>query len=102
RRHTRWPRDWSSDVCSSDLAPRRDEGDLALSVLSTVCHKTHGPAISLRDEAGKRQHVDQLAAAGLEGPAERVPHERLGPIAIGRSEERRVGKEGGRGGARDL
>src|SRR5215510_15906607 len=23
RRHTRWPRDWSSDVCSSDLPPRR-------------------------------------------------------------------------------
>src|SRR5207253_8612817 len=22
RRHTRWPRDWSSDVCSSDLVPR--------------------------------------------------------------------------------
>src|SRR5690625_6820193 len=22
RRHTRWPRDWSSDVCSSDLFPR--------------------------------------------------------------------------------
>src|SRR5215510_48138 len=22
RRHTRWPRDWSSDVCSSDLAIR--------------------------------------------------------------------------------
>src|SRR5215208_4149236 len=21
RRHTRWPREWSSDVCSSDLAP---------------------------------------------------------------------------------
>src|SRR6266508_6216946 len=21
RRHTRWPRDWSSDVCSSDLIP---------------------------------------------------------------------------------
>src|SRR5207253_3371812 len=24
RRHTRWPRDWSSDVCSSDLALRVD------------------------------------------------------------------------------
>src|SRR5215510_2896387 len=24
RRHTRWPRDWSSDVCSSDLAADRD------------------------------------------------------------------------------
>src|SRR6266508_1261285 len=23
RRHTRWPRDWSSDVCSSDLRPTR-------------------------------------------------------------------------------
>src|SRR5215510_14052883 len=23
RRHTRWPRDWSSDVCSSDLQPGR-------------------------------------------------------------------------------
>src|SRR5690625_6514652 len=22
RRHTRWPRDWSSDVCSSDLCNR--------------------------------------------------------------------------------
>src|SRR6266702_6265310 len=25
RRHTRWPRDWSSDVCSSDLAARPDK-----------------------------------------------------------------------------
>src|SRR5690625_215161 len=25
RRHTRWPRDWSSDVCSSDLAPGEQE-----------------------------------------------------------------------------
>src|SRR6266702_4913418 len=27
RRHTRWPRDWSSDVCSSDL-PARDGDEL--------------------------------------------------------------------------
>src|SRR5207253_5316151 len=25
RRHTRWPRDWSSDVCSSDLHPARQQ-----------------------------------------------------------------------------
>src|SRR5439155_18285664 len=24
RRHTRWPRDWSSDVCSSDLGQQRE------------------------------------------------------------------------------
>src|SRR5690625_7487062 len=33
RRHTRWPRDWSSDVCSSDLnpldAPRIDNNYLS-------------------------------------------------------------------------
>src|SRR5690625_3461412 len=30
RRHTRWPRDWSSDVCSSDLGinMRHNQGDL--------------------------------------------------------------------------
>src|SRR5437870_13760009 len=29
RRHTRWPRDWSSDVCSSDLmtVPVNDAGE---------------------------------------------------------------------------
>src|SRR5437870_11794903 len=34
RRHTRWPRDWSSDVCSSDLEP---QGEL-LSALGTEVH----------------------------------------------------------------
>src|SRR5690625_7305900 len=28
RRHTSWPRDWSSDVCSSDLIPGRPIGHL--------------------------------------------------------------------------
>src|SRR5439155_14561102 len=31
RRHTRWPRDWSSDVCSSDLSQRpRDQRSRSL------------------------------------------------------------------------
>src|SRR5690625_3742058 len=29
RRHTRWPRDWSSDVCSSDLYAWLEERPLA-------------------------------------------------------------------------
>src|SRR5215510_8546029 len=33
RRHTRWPRDWSSDVCSSDLCGRDLRG-----------HSRYGPA----------------------------------------------------------
>src|SRR5207253_4242442 len=32
RRHTRWPRDWSSDVCSSDLAAVRTAANLAAEI----------------------------------------------------------------------
>src|SRR5207253_7104280 len=36
RRHTRWPRDWSSDVCSSDLGrtPDRREPDNARGIFA--------------------------------------------------------------------
>src|SRR6266702_525736 len=34
RRHTRWPRDWSSDVCSSDLRSRFAQHRLDLGVLA--------------------------------------------------------------------
>src|SRR5207253_8613470 len=34
RRHTRWPRDWSSDVCSSDL-PEEVMGELRREIEST-------------------------------------------------------------------
>src|SRR5207253_7787855 len=40
RRHTRWPRDWSSDVCSSDLAYRvggvADHVHLAIRLSRTI------------------------------------------------------------------
>src|SRR5207253_7371055 len=29
RRHTRWPRDWSSDVCSSDLSYGKRAGSIS-------------------------------------------------------------------------
>src|SRR5439155_22807935 len=36
RRHTRWPRDWSSDVCSSDLRLRLTKDDPAYNALKTL------------------------------------------------------------------
>src|SRR5256712_9424086 len=67
RRHTRSDRDWSSDVCSSDLPPA-----------VVVARADHQEVV----RGGERQH---LAASGIgEG-------ERLGGAV--RSEERRVGKE---------
>src|SRR5207253_3766180 len=38
RRHTRWPRDWSSDVCSSDLIPPFPEAP-ASSVIGDCWHR---------------------------------------------------------------
>src|SRR5207253_6988610 len=50
RRHTRWPRDWSSDVCSSDLDRilRQRLADLGLKFESVLTEfvgadATHGP-----------------------------------------------------------
>src|SRR5699024_11757420 len=93
RRHTRSKRDWSSDVCSSDLDGLADEaledaellgvllgggrhlaGDLPLAAL---VDEHRGVATVVED------HVRPLAT----GPGED------GVGAVPRSEERRVGKE---------
>src|SRR5690625_6615770 len=67
RRHTRWPRDWSSDVCSSDLNIAIEAQLLAGAFLAAI-------AASFFTSA----YVG-LIAAPFAGAA--------------RSEERRVGKE---------
>src|SRR5437660_10551574 len=57
RRHTRWPRDWSSDVCSSDLSP------------VTRLAKPQSPEVGLAGETGQRRYgrpVFVLAALGAE------------------------------------
>src|SRR2546422_8433170 len=68
RRHTRCSRDWSSDVCSSDLGEGCDElGEVTV-------HRLLVAAL---------QH-DLVAVA---------KHQRPKAVPLGRSEERRVGKE---------
>src|SRR5438067_1424579 len=71
RRHTRSKRDWSSDVCSSDL--------LNVGTISP----------------GGTQHLAGelfLSTAGIEALV--VPHKTTGEVIVAvRSEERRVGKE---------
>src|SRR3712207_6991277 len=79
RRHTRYWRDWSSDVCSSDLASRTP-------LLSR--HALLGSAVTTRFEL-----QGFARPARREGGRCRLPSHSLRTQAAGRSEERRVGKE---------
>src|SRR5207253_8323388 len=94
RRHTRWPRDWSSDVCSSDLITAAVVGviaSLALWFGLRVLFSRFQPL----DLAGRRYELpvpaslDWLALALTAAAAVLLLRMRLG-----RSEERRVGKGG--------
>src|SRR5207245_6035453 len=89
RRHTRCYRDWSSDVCSSDLerSPRAIEAvRLAIEIL--------GRPVYVRKEIVHNRHVvDELTAQGavfVDALDEAPP----GAVVVfsARSEERRVGK----------
>src|SRR5207253_5040674 len=76
RRHTRWPRDWSSDVCSSDLSFAVQVflgGEAARTTAETLEKQLDNPQVLHAKLDDTRREAD------------------LGVIA--RSEERRVGKE---------
>src|SRR5207253_7346899 len=78
RRHTRWPRDWSSDVCSSDLLA------LFLCVSRQIRFFAGHGLVAFRSGFFARRLVSSPS------PASFTPHFNR----VRRSEERRVGKEG--------
>src|SRR5690606_41191919 len=77
RRHTIFSRDWSSDVCSSDLI-----GDAEI---------TAGLLLTKYAAAGHRASVIHMTAGEKGNP--RMDHLAYRKQRIERSEERRVGKE---------
>src|SRR5699024_11322892 len=84
RRHTRSKRDWSSDVCSSDLVSAetvRVSAGVRYGDLAPVLEQ-HGRALA---NLASLPHISVAGAVatGTHGSGDRVP----------RSEERRVGKE---------
>src|SRR5690606_39390886 len=94
-RHTRFSRDWSSDVCSSDLLV--DGGEQSITPGDSF-RVNVAEAMSSAAEAGMGICLlpDYVAAPALQrGSLVRLlPHFRLPEKHIHRSEERRVGKEG--------
>src|SRR5690625_7062796 len=75
RRHTRWPRDWSSDVCSSDLAPADEEVAATSTVTqeATANETTTAPSNTdgTDDNAGGESEIAEDSASNSTGiPAE--------------------------------
>src|SRR5690606_40115935 len=86
RRHTRFSRDWSSDVCSSDLDFSSDE------IIARVMVPMINETIRCLEEGivASAAEADMGLIYGLG-----FPPFRGGPLRYAdRSEERRVGKEG--------
>src|SRR3712207_8454386 len=83
RRHTRYWRDWSSDVCSSDLGQVRHDVDVQLLDLARAQHH----------RLATPRPVGVTAMVGSAGrPAIRTGRPKIASAPC-RSEERRVGKE---------
>src|SRR5437870_11233889 len=81
RRHTRWPRDWSSDVCSSDLARPK----ACFSMEKQAFGLAHGPNLTLIDDADRpAKWYFQLKAAHLESKRTGAPmrHPLDGPVTL--------------------
>src|SRR5207249_8253194 len=87
RRHTRSKRDWSSDVCSSDL--------IGIGAIEEVVD-TGRQGQPLGDLTAREGEIRQPVAGGM-AAAERLPLARVLELEARqeppRSEERRVGKE---------
>src|SRR5207253_3488567 len=54
RRHTRWPRDWSSDVCSSDLSLLQPT---SVQVMATTSNTYHERFIVSPNERSEERRV---------------------------------------------
>src|SRR5690606_39864447 len=96
RRHTRFSRDWSSDVCSSDLLADR----LGRPLLdpARINARLDAVAFFLERRRLREQVRERLRAAGdMARALSRLALGRGGPRD--RSGERRVGREWGAGGA---
>src|SRR5690606_39792022 len=93
RRHTRFSRDWSSDVCSSDLRPRPSEEDVEPGVTPLDQQESGGIRLEqlVHLVVGDLSEVVIPLADGTE--VRRPPKAVHGVRGRLRSEERRVGKE---------
>src|SRR5690606_40365236 len=91
RRHTRFSRDWSSDVCSSDLAYHASETAFANASPNSQVGRIAAYREAALETVAAGEAAADAAAALEEATAALSASEQA--LADLRSEERRVGKE---------
>src|SRR5690606_39661874 len=92
RRHTRFSRDWSSDVCSSDLFVALVTGVIAEQ--SAILQGRIGDARYAATAAALAAMVKRAEKALTAADLYQIRFNRIAETIDNRSEERRVGKEG--------
>src|SRR5258707_1566420 len=92
RRHTRYWRDWSSDVCSSDLAAVQSYWRIPELKLGFDLGAQPWDFMGTPNWFISHSHLDHIAALPVYVARRRMM--KMEPPNIYRSEERRVGKEG--------
>src|SRR5205814_2425402 len=94
--HTRCLSDWSSDVCSSDLPSRDHRGAAVCVAPMEVSRMALDPSGLANHISASPERVDWKATRCPSGENWAMLSTRVEEIASpgGRSEERRVGKEG--------
>src|SRR5690606_39597650 len=88
RRHTRFSRDWSSDVCSSDLYLPNDKGGIVDDIITYKVNDTE--YLMVVNASNIDKDFEWIASHNSMNAA----FENLSDQYSLRSEERRVGKEG--------
>src|SRR5439155_16781112 len=92
RRHTRWPRDWSSDVCSSDLSFAFTRATAAVPAAADrrgECERTREDLFALAETWAWAER--RVSRACQRDPRDACHLSRT-TVSACRSEERRVGK----------
>src|SRR5207253_3328037 len=91
RRHTRWPRDWSSDVCSSDLAATTSPYAVNWNTSSGGYPDGQWDLRVVTTDAAGNTFTSPITTVTVDNTAPTVTVNQKAGQA--RSEERRVGKE---------
>src|SRR5690606_39505641 len=88
RRHTRFSRDWSSDVCSSDLSGSTKEKN---PIIVNLDQQLLGLRQSLGQSLDNSARSIRLKLSSLQNQSDKI-NSKIFAVPGQRSEERRVGK----------